>query len=150
MSTPSPHVSTATCPECGGAQTDGFSCWGLLGAIIAWEMYDRELASEHFKTVAAYNLQHPAQFSEDALAGLREALAQQIDQGLPAAEIRKRMGASFEGSRRVLKPEAEQQPVLRGWRMTIADVYQGGQEGAAQRVRDWAASIRAELSDSQG
>ncbi|MBX3047947.1 MAG: hypothetical protein KIT46_07035 [Anaerolineales bacterium] len=144
--TPSPHANSANCPECGGPQADGFSCWGLLGAVIAWEMYDADLQAEHFKIVASYNLQHPAQFHADPLADLQAAYIEQIDLGLPASQIRKRMGGAFEGERRVLKDPAERQPVLRTWKMTIADVYAHGQaEGAAQRVRQWAASLRAEL-----
>ncbi len=143
---PSPHASSATCPECGAAQVDGFSCWGLLGAIIAWELHDVHLASEHFKTVACYNLQHPAQFSEAALAGLAEGLIEQVDGELPSSQIRQRMQVRFAGSQRVLKPQGERQAVLRPWTMTIAEVYQGGQAaGAAERVRQWAASLRAEL-----
>jgi len=53
-----------------------------------------------------------------------------------------------EGNRRVLKPERERRPVLRRWRLTVADVYQAGDPaGAAQRVRDWAESILEELSE---
>jgi hypothetical protein len=36
--------------------------------------------------------------------------------------------------------------VLRRWPMTIADVYLSGQpQGAAERVKAWAAGIRQEL-----
>jgi hypothetical protein len=47
----------------------------------------------------------------------------------------------------VLKPEAERQPVLRQWTMTIADVYLPDQpQGAAERVRAWAAVIRRAIT----
>ncbi|HEY0736847.1 MAG TPA: DUF5946 family protein [Herpetosiphonaceae bacterium] len=61
--TPTSHL--ATYPECGGSTVDGLTCWEQLGALIAWEYDDPELAAEHFLTVAAYNLQHPAQFTDD-------------------------------------------------------------------------------------
>jgi hypothetical protein len=122
------------------------TCWEQLGAILAWEAHDPELAAEHFLTVASYNLQHPAQFADAALAGLRSALIERLDSNLPVAEIRRRAGRANAGSRRVLRPAAERRPVLRRWGMSIADVYLPDQPaGAAARVRAWAAAIRREL-----
>jgi hypothetical protein len=142
--TPTPNL--ATCPECGAPTVDGLTCWEQLGALIAWEYDDPELLAEHFLTVAAYNLQHPAQFTDDAIAGLRIAFRERLDTDLPVAEIRRRNAAEYEGKQRVLRPEAERRPVLRQWPMTIADVYTPEQpEGAAARVRAWAAAIRSEL-----
>lgn len=46
-----------------------------------------------------------------------------LDHGLGLAEIRRRVGQAAAGATRVLKPEAERQPVVRQWTMTIADVY---------------------------
>ena len=134
------------CPECGAPEVEGFTCWEQLGAILAWEWQDPELAAIHFLTVVSYNLQHPAQFTEAALAGLREQFIAHLDQGVPVSEIRRRIGKTAAGATRVLKPEAERIPVLRLWTMTIADVYIPYQpEGAAGRVKQWAACIRQEL-----
>ncbi|HEY0736844.1 MAG TPA: DUF5946 family protein [Herpetosiphonaceae bacterium] len=142
--TPTSHL--ATCPECGGSTVDGLTCWEQLGALIAWEYDDPELAAEHFLTVAAYNLQHPAQFTDDAIEGLRVAMIERLDNDLPVAQIRRRNAAEYEGKKRVLRPESERRPVLRRWQMTIADVYTPDQrEGAAERVRAWAAAIRSQL-----
>jgi hypothetical protein len=117
----------------------------MLGAIIAWEYQDAELLAEHFLTVASYNLQHPAQVTDAALAGLRAVFIERLDRGLGVAEIRRRVGAAA-GAARVLKPEAARQPVLRQWSMTIADVYLPDRPaGASDRVRAWAAAIRREL-----
>src|SRR5688500_6450142 len=127
---------TERCPECDAPSVDGMTCWEMLGAIMAWEAQDRELLAEHFLTVASYNLQHPAQFTEEALAGLRAAFRERLDRGMAIAEIRRRVGAAVAGATRVLKPEHERTPVLRQWAMTIADVYLPDQpEGAAGRVR---------------
>jgi hypothetical protein len=126
---------------------NGMTCWEMLGMLLAWEYDDAELRSEHFLTVACYNLQHPAQFSDAALAGLRAAFIEHLDHGLGIAEIRRRVGKAAAGAARVLKPEAERQPVLRQWAMTIADVYLPDRpEGAAGRVRAWAAVIRREIA----
>jgi hypothetical protein len=133
------------CPECGAPMMNGLTCWDMLGAIIAWEFQDPELLAEHFLTVASYNLQHPAQFTEATLAGLRAVFIERLDQGLGITEIRRRVGKTAAGATRVLRPEAERHPVLRQWSMTIADVYLPEQpQGAAERVRDWAAAIRRE------
>jgi hypothetical protein len=121
-------------------------CWELLGAVLAWEWHDPELQAVHFLTVAVYNLQHPAQFTDAALAGLRQALIAHLDDGTGVSEIRRRMGGAFAGPQRVLRPEAERRPTLRVWALSIADVYAAGQpSGAADRVRRWAAAIRREL-----
>ena len=131
------------CLECGAPKVDGMDCWGMLGAIIAWEYEDPELLMEHFKTVASYNLQHPAMFTDEAIAGLRRSFIEHIDHGLPPSEIRKRTAALARGSKRVLRREPDRSPVLRRWPMTIADVcIPDRPQGAAQRVRDWARSIR--------
>lgn len=135
-----------TCPECGAAMVDGLSCWEQLGALLAWEWQDPALLAQHFLTVASYNLQHPARFTDAAITGLRAAFIEHVDQGLPVELIRQQISRSAEGSQRVLKDEVEHSPVFRTWPMTIADVYLPDQpNGAADRVRRWAAAIRAEL-----
>ncbi len=144
---PAPGAAAGVCPECGAPATAGLTCWELLCAILAWEWEDPALQAQHFLTVASYNLQHPAQFTGEALAGLRELFIAHLEQGTEIAELRRRVGRMAEGNRRVLKPEHERRPVLRCWRVTIADVYQAGQpEGAAARVQRWAAAIRDELT----
>lgn len=126
------------------------TCWEMLGAIIAWEYQDLELAAEHFLTVAAYNLQHPAQFTEDALKWLRAGVAEYLDQGTPSRVLRKRAAHIYEGQKRVLRPDTERHPVLHRWPYTIASVYLPDHpEGAATRVRTWAASIFEELSSKE-
>lgn len=135
-----------TCPECGAPLVEGFTCWEQFGQLLAWEARDPDLLAEHFLTVASYNLQHPAQFTDEALTGLRAVFIDYLDKGTSIKEIRRRVGQVADGPTRVRKREAERQPVLRRWPMTIADVYLPEQpEGAAARVRAWASSIRLEL-----
>lgn len=136
----------AICSECGASQTDGLTCGEQLGALLAWEWGDPALLAVHFLTVASYNLQHPAQFTDEALAGLRANFIDHLDQGIPVTELRRRTSHFAEGATRVLKKADERQPRLRSWAMTIADVYLPEQpQGAAERVRAWAAAIRQEL-----
>ena len=142
-------VPEARCLECGAATVRGMTCWEMLGAIIAWEADDPALFAEHFLTVASYNLQHPAQFTDGALAGLRAVFVEHLDHGLGIVGIRRRTMHASDGQTRVLRPEAEHRPALRVWTMTIADVYLPEQpEGAAERVRAWARAIRDELGNT--
>jgi hypothetical protein len=139
-------TSSEPCAECGAPPVDGHGCWEQLGLLLAWEWDDPDLQAEHFLTVACYNLQHPAQFTDAALAGLRAAFIARLDDGLAVQEIRRRMGRGFEGPTRVLKPPGDRRPVRRAWPMTIADAYLPEQPAAAaDRVRAWAASIRRAL-----
>jgi hypothetical protein len=134
------------CPECGAPLVNGMGCWEQLGAILAWEADDPELLAEHFLTVASYNLQHPAQFTDEALAGLRSSFVERLDNGVAIQELRRRTGGQFEGKTRVLKRPSERRPVLRRWSMTVADVYIPHRpQGAAARVRAWAAATRKEF-----
>ncbi len=146
MMTDQTQPDIGTCPECGGPIVNGMTCWEQLGAIGAWEFQDPDLRAEHFLTVAAYNLQHPAQFTDEALADLHTAFIDRIDKGVSVEAVRQRMAQVYAGKKRVRKDTAEQRPVLRRWHMTIADVYLPDHpEGAAERVRRWAAAIRSEL-----
>ena len=61
-------ASSDACPECGAPGVEGFTYWEQLGLLIAWEHGDDELRREHFLTVTSYNLEHPAQFTDEAIA----------------------------------------------------------------------------------
>jgi hypothetical protein len=99
-----------TCPECGASPVDGLNCWEQLGMVISWEGQDPELAAEHFLTVASYNLQHPAQFTEEALAGLRASFIERVDRGAC------RPGDTPPGSAGVRREEARPQA---RWRAAV-------------------------------
>src|SRR5262245_36258301 len=90
------------CPECGARIVNGMTCWEQLGAIGAWEFQDPELLAEHFLTVASYNLQHPAQFTDEALVGLRAAFIDRLDNGVAVAKLRRRAARTYAGKKRVL------------------------------------------------
>ena len=134
------------CPECGAPEINDMNCFEQLCAIGVWEFNDPELLAEHFLTVASYNLQHPAKFTGEALKALSAVFIDHLDNNLPVPEISKRIAQMSEGKKRVLRDESEQRPILRTWKMTIADVYIPNRpEGVAQRVREWAASVKKEL-----
>lgn len=139
-------TDATVCPECGAPRVDGLTCWEQLGLLIAWEHQDPELQAKHFLIVVSYNLQHPAQFTDAALAGMHAVFIEHLDHGLAVEEIRRRVGRASAGNTRVLKDEAERRPALRAWSMTIADVYTPSKpEGAAERVQAWADTIRNEM-----
>lgn len=130
-----------TCLECGAPTVRGMNCREQLETILAWEYQDPELLSLHFFTVALYNLQHPASFTEEAVSGLITLFKEALDEQLPNGEIRRRAAA------RVKKPvKADRPRLLRTWPGTIADVTALGPEGAAERVRAWAVSVREALA----
>ena len=140
------QTSVERCPECGAPRVDGLGCREQFGQLLAWEVDDAALRGVHFLTVASYNLQHPARFTDEAIAGLRQSYIDYLDRGISIEEIRRRATAAFDGPKRVRRNEASVRPVLRPWPMTVADVYHGGRpEGAAERVRRWAAEIRRAL-----
>jgi hypothetical protein len=121
------------------------TCWEQLGAVMAWEWHDPELQALHFLTVASYNLQHPAQFTDEAVAGLSALYRDYLDHGLPTAVIRRR-AANLVRGQKIARREEERRAARREWEVTVADVYCRGQaEGAAERVRNWAAAIRKAL-----
>lgn len=122
------------------------TCQEQLAAILGWEYQDRDLFNEHFFTVASFNLQHPAQFTDEALSALRITFIEAFDGSTPFETLRRRTAARFEGKRKVLKDEADRRLALRQWKATIADVYDPDRpQGAVERVRSWAAAIRSEL-----
>jgi hypothetical protein len=122
------------------------SCQELFWLLMAREQEDPELFAAHFLTVTCYNIQHPAQFKEEAVVWLEQGLIEHLDHGTPVAELRKRAAARFQGNTRVLVKEAKRRPVRRRWPMTIAEVCLPERlEGAAERVKTWAASIRSSL-----
>jgi hypothetical protein len=125
---------------------EGVTCQEQLAEVLGWESIDRELFQLHFYTVACFNLQHPAQFTDEAVQQLRSTFVAAIDGTTPLETLRRDMGARFEGKRPVLKDTADRHPVLREWEMTMADVHHHGRpEGASYRVRRWATSIRSRL-----
>jgi hypothetical protein len=107
----------ATCPECGAPRVTSLACWEQLGLLLAWEYEDPELQAEHFLTVASYNLQHPAQFTDEALARLCVVFIDHLDSDLAVEEIRRRVGRVFGGNRRlpmrgVDPQDAVEEPVI--------------------------------------
>lgn len=118
--------------------------------LLAWEWQDPELLARHFLTVSSYLLQHPATLTDDAASGLRTAFTQALSGEVTVAQVRARITRVYDGAARVRRPAREIQPRLRPWSMTVADVYAGGQVGAADRVNTWARTIGADIGEGPG
>ena len=133
------------CAECGAPQSS-LTCRGRLELLLAWEVDDEGLRKLHFLTVAAYNLQHPATFTDEARVGLEEAFCGYLGGRLTIADIRRR-AAGVNGATRVRRARNEVHPERRRWPMTIDAVAVPGQPAyAAARVRAWAESVRDTLA----
>jgi hypothetical protein len=115
------------------------TCRERLELLLAWEADDEALRRQHFLTVASYNLQHPAAFTDEARAGLEDALVGYLDGLLTIADIRRRAS----GAARVRRPADQVRLRRREWPMTIDAVATPGEPAhAATRVLSWAESIR--------
>lgn len=133
-----PTTGSGECPECGAAQAP-LTCRQRLELLLAWEVDDDALRAQHFLTVASFNLQHPAAFTDEATAGLEQAFDGYLDGRLTIADIRRRAS----GATRVHRPADKVSLRRRDWPMTIDAVAAPGQPvGAASRVLAWAESIR--------
>ena len=133
------------CPECGASQRH-LTCRARLELLLAWEADDAALRELHFLTVASYNLQHPAAFTDDARVGLERAFAGYLEGRLTIAQIR-RQAAAVNGAVRVRRQPSNVRPVRRDWAITIETVAVPEQaENAPARVRAWAESIHRALT----
>lgn len=132
-----------SCPECGASRINGLDCFGQLGQIIVWEYDDPELLAKHFLTLASYNLQHPARFTEVTIQELKTVFIDHLDKGLAIKEIRRKLSKKFAGAIPILQAKAQPNSYSHPWTLTINTVYLPDKpEGAANRVRVWAKSIR--------
>jgi hypothetical protein len=114
--------------------------------LLAWEVDDEALRDLHFLTVASYNLQHRAAFTDAAYAGLRDAFLGYLEGRLTIADIRRR-AAAIDGTTRIRRRACDLQPRHVDWPMTIGSVAAPGQAArASDRVRAWAEAIRMTLT----
>lgn len=143
-----------TCEECGAPLPAGGACIDHFHAMLALENEyihdpvanagnDGEVA--HFYAVASYNLQHPEgqRLTVEALAGLREALANHLAGRMTLEEIRWSTRRAANGPSRVLRRTGD--PVrhwhVEIWPTHVADVLEGGVPDYARRVAAWATSV---------
>jgi hypothetical protein len=130
---------------------DGGSCRDNFHALL---LLESEIpggpgALPHFFAVGSYALQHPDSmtYTADTLAALRANLVDVLDGRVTLDDVRRRTRRHAEGARRVTRRAGDEVPrwSVASWPMTVADVCAGGVEGYAERVAEWARSIRRTL-----
>jgi hypothetical protein len=143
-------VSTV-CPECGAAISDGGLCRDHFHALLLLEseIPGGPSALPHFLAVASYGLQHPGgmNYTAEALAGLRAAVADVLDGRLTISRLLRRTRRHVDGAVCITRRAGEGEVSWHrdGWPVTVADVCAGGVEGYADRVLCWARSVREVL-----
>jgi hypothetical protein len=142
------------CPDCGAAIADDGSCRSLFEELLAHEYaFPTSFGAVHHLTVAAYFLQHPRGYSRAAIRGWHTIISESLD-GLatPAEFLRRARAQSDEGVRMRDRGAESPEGWPRTWPMTVADVVvppgeTPDAEGHIDRVRRWAACIRATLDE---
>jgi hypothetical protein len=138
------------CPECGAPVPEGGTCQQNFHALLLLEgeVPGAPGGLPHFYAVASYGLQHPdsMSYTAEALAWLRSAVARALSGEVDVADLR-RSARHQGGSARVQRRDGDEVPGwgISSWSMTVTDVLAGGADVYAERVRDWGASIVADL-----
>jgi hypothetical protein len=132
----------AVCLQCGA-----IGCKDKYGEMLALEFEQPTIfGAVHHITVNCYNLQHPAEFSDEALAWMKEALHDIVEHDLPGPALLKRARSTFGGDYRVRRNDTRARaPARTRWSMTVADVRTDSPEIYVENVRTWAASILEDL-----
>src|SRR3954465_13426171 len=95
------------CPECGAPVPDGGSCRDHFHALLLLEGEIPGVAGSvlHFYAVATYGLQHPdsMNYTAEALANLRAAVADALDGRTTVAGLRQRTRRATDGPVRVTR-----------------------------------------------
>ena len=128
------------------------SCIEARDALLYLELeHPSAFVAAHHLMIAAFSLQHPEGATIEALAMWRRLIADVLDGSASTPELLRRAGRAFAGSVRVIEPGA-QPPAWwpRQWPTTVQDVVPGegemlSSQSYVDRVRAWAASIRATL-----
>lgn len=115
---------TDTCPECGASLPVQTTCQDLFDAMLVKEFNDPAYGQVHMLTVACFMIQHNG-YSDEALVWIAQQLRANLEQGLPAEQIRRQAARGAQQQNRAWKvtrqPSARALPRIH-WSMTIADV----------------------------
>ena len=143
-----------TCPDCGALVAEGGSCRELFDQLLAHEYESpQSFGAVHHLTVAAYFLQPPRGYSRGAIDMWRIIVDESLDGVSTPADFLQRARGQVGGGVRVREPGADPPPDWpTAWPVTVADVVAADGEtpdadAYAERVRQWAGSIRTTLRD---
>ena len=142
-----------SCPVCGARWQNGTTCETDFHQMLFWEAEDPARGEVHHLTVLCYHLQHPQLYSPDGLSGGLQLLRAFVRDGIPPAEIRRRVRSTVNSKNRTWKVTAR--PDSKGaylypvtWTMRAADVVARGADRYCDSVRAWADSIYAALEST--
>jgi predicted nucleic acid-binding Zn ribbon protein len=145
--------AAAHCPECGAPWPEGRTCSDDFRQLLAWEFEDPRRWDVHHLMVLCYHIQHPSLYSPGGLHGATELLGQFLEQRLSPGQVRRRIRRKVDSGKRsgpiTARPGAQgayAHPVA--WRMTAAQVVEGGANAYCDNVRAWAESTLATLKAS--
>lgn len=143
------------CPDCGAPIEDDSTCRALFDELLAHEYaFPPAFGAVHHLTVASYSLQHPRGYSPGAIRMWRTIVAESLDGLATPEDFLRRARAEFGDGVRVREPGSQPPDGWpHEWPMTVADVVVPPNEtpdaaGHIDRVRRWAASIRATLDST--
>ncbi len=135
------------CPQCGALPINGLDCRQQFEALLALEYQDPTgYGAAHHLLVMSYVLQHPDEFTDQALEWERHSLKSALD-GLPPSELRKQAGKSFNGQAHVKKKTPSHPPGWPAqWPLTVSYIYAAIEKEYnttqyIELVKTWAGSI---------
>lgn len=149
------EVAAARCPECGAPVAKGAVCRDTFHALLALESLVPGGPGRlpHFYAVATYQLQHPEsmRLTVSALAGLRAAVSDALDGAVGIPDLRERAQRGATAAGRVTRREGDVVPVrtVTEWSVNVSEVLDGGVEGYAERVAEWAVGVLRDLEAAE-
>ena len=134
-------MSDQACPECGA-----LGCREKFDAMMALEFESPTVfGAVHHITVLCYNLQHPSNFSEEALAWMHTSLRSVMIDGMSAATLRK-YAAKIPKDVKIKRPESRSVDAKKiTWSMTVADIRTENPAEYTEDAKKWALSILKDL-----
>jgi hypothetical protein len=146
-----------SCSECGAPLPEGGTCRDYFYELLALEAQVPGGPGElpHFFAVASYNLQHPLQFTPEAVQGLRTAVADVLAGRATLDDVRRRVRYATNGPTHVLRRpgSADEESGSRAawpteWPITVLDVCRVSPEEYRERVRQWGETVSSALDEA--
>jgi hypothetical protein len=137
-----------SCDECAAEVPEGGTCRDHFDALLAleWQLSGGPGELAHFLAVSSYVLQHPSSmnYTADALAWLRENVADVLSGRVAVAEVRRRAREAARRPGHVTRREGEE-PVrweVPRWPMTVTDALAArDMQAYLELVSRWAGSV---------
>jgi Family of unknown function (DUF5946) len=137
------------CPDCGATLQENTTCQTIFDSLLILEFSNPDYGKVHFLTVACFMIQH-RRYSDDAYHWIEQKLRANLDEGIPADQIRRQAVKETDQRNRTWKVtrRTNDPPLpLIDWSMTIADVATNYQDarGYQDLVKQWARMTLLEM-----